>query len=306
MGVVAKTSESHITFEWPEPPDPNKTIVRAVDEIEVLYDPLAFEIQFGFGFDRNEGLGGAPQHPELWKIGIVQNVVYEKLLFRYYGLPDFIWQRIDPAVDALDSSKDKPFYGNSGSVTKPVREIWYSANGFSDRKPTIEEKALNNLPDFVNMWDQPSGGCIGMIKRKGDFHWIRRIEKIVSFQTWLVARKTGPFSTTPAMARLEQLFIPRLVQQFGQSTGVLAYVEPFTLRFWLQTDAPPTGFDMPAFTWGMDGVNGIVKTIFPGKRFGSRPNVSIVRGDGRRFPQTTGPTALERGRPWLLANGVSR
>src|SRR6516164_5616864 len=84
MGIVVEFDRSKATFEGPAPGDIGITDNRR----GFGYDMYSFDIQFGIKFDpdSNIGLGGNPPSEQSWRIGIIQNVLQERLFFEYEEL----------------------------------------------------------------------------------------------------------------------------------------------------------------------------------------------------------------------------
>ncbi|MBZ5685126.1 MAG: hypothetical protein LAP86_08825 [Acidobacteriia bacterium] len=313
MGIVVDLANSDAHFEAP-------TILTSSDLgfNQFVYDMPSWAVSFAIKFDPdpNKGIGGAPQDSELWEIGIVQNLLFERILFEYSGVPVFSTEFTAPTVDILDNSFDRPFYsspelGPNRRKTRAVTHIWYSSQGYGELLDPSSTSGVrvNNMPNLLDMWDQPSGGVL--LRRNGSL--LNRVEKVLCFQTWLVARKKGLFSLPAGSSQIKALrdaFIPALLRPAVQSTIVLAHVPAFTLTFWLTITGPGKGFvPTPTFDYGVYGENGFL----PKKRInhafqtimGPLPSVSANLGDGGRFPITIGRASAEQARNWLSVNGLA-
>ncbi|MGH6811174.1 MAG: hypothetical protein ACREDM_02130 [Methylocella sp.] len=145
----------------------------------------AFTINFGFSFDPNpkNGVGGSPVSEELWRIGIVQNVVYENLYFEYDGGRLFKTEFNNAAVDSV-AAINFPFYHDPVivpackldprlgcktfvSLMVPVADIWYTSQGYGELlNPYVPSGvAINNKPDALDMVDEPGWGAGLRLKR---------------------------------------------------------------------------------------------------------------------------------------------
>ena len=290
MGIVVDINRSEVKFKDPLLLyDPMNVITN-----QILFDPHSFTIKFGISFDPDptKGFGGAPPEAELWRIGLVQNVLFERLNFEYENKQIFKIEFEKPAPDFIPGSFSKPFYADPVLVPtrqneRPVSDIWLTSQGYGELLNPYDASgvAINNKPDALDMWDQPSGGTRLKLK---DGSMISRIEKVVSFQTWLVAKTES-------------------------KTEVLAHVPAFSLVFWFETtpaktDKPKYSFDTPAFRYGVFGTNG----IFGSKKIdrtrtgiGDSPTLKPALGNGGRNPVMFGQAAVERGNDFLDAYGLN-
>jgi hypothetical protein len=315
MGILAQIDQAKISFNDPPPG------LIGFDNRKVFgYEMQSFEIQFGVRFDSDPavGVGGSPAAQESWRIGIVQNVLYARYRFVYEhpkGDTVFFREEVHPAVDMVEGAHEYPFYADPKNkpgalITRPVSHIAYSSKGYTEE--SSKSKTPDNLPSFFNMWDQPGGGAPFFLTSGDDTPFkLRTLEKMLIFQTWMVAIKAGEFATTPGTAKIRDRFIPELVRKFGTSIAGLACIPPFSLNFWADVDLaafrPKSSFDVPKVKWGLYGADG----FFPKKPFnrsvsglGSFPSVSPELGDGGRTPVIAGPTSLESSRAFLRPLGL--
>jgi hypothetical protein len=307
MGIVADLGRSSITFKDPKWLDRATTISRINNDL--AYDMQAFTIEFGILFDPDpqKGVGASPKDAQSWRIGLVQNVLYERLYFEYDDKSTFQMELTTPSVDIVPATNEFPFYATpkpGAPGTRPVADITYTAQGYGE----TSARKFDNKPDMLSLWDQPGGGAF--FRKNGAM--INRVEKTLAFQTWLVAIKTGEFSTSSAFVdKMRDAFIPKLVRTAGTSVAVLAHIPPFSLMFWFELKSkgfkPKRMLDTPPFDWGVYGQNG----HFPAKRInrsiqglGPTPDIKPALGDGKRFPATKGPPANEIAHNWLAANGL--
>jgi hypothetical protein len=313
MGIVVDLAKSDAHFEAPKILGPSAFGFR-----KFAFDMPSWLTSFAIKFDPdpNKGIGGAPQDSELWEIGIVQNLLFERHSYEYAGIPVLRKEFTTPTVDMVDNSFDRPFYSSpefdtNRRTTRAVAHIWYSSQGYGELlDPSSSSGVLaNNNPGLLDMWDQPSGGVL--LRRNGSL--LSRVEKVLCFQAWLVARRKGPFSRPHGSAQIQTLreaFIPAILRPYGQSTIVLAHVPAFTLTFWFTITGPGTGKDLtPTFRYGVYGENGFFPRRPINRTFesimGPLPSVRPNLGDGGRMPITVGSASAEQARNWLNVNGLA-
>jgi hypothetical protein len=240
MGIVVDLSRSKVTFK-------EGLLFSNLNPIKNFfsYEMHSFAIEFGIAFDPDpaKGFGGATKNPDDWRIGIVQNVLYEGISFVFHGGKPLVFENHGSRVDMVDGAKFFPFYANpnpkGAPPTQPVADTTITPGGFGQVHSRIDKK-----PEVLNSWDQPSGGGV---YKQGSI--IQRYEKTVSFQAWLVARKPGLFS--------------RLVHG---GDHILAHIPAFSLSFWFETDLSHYKHsqwpDPPDYKWGAYGEAG----YFPNKK----------------------------------------
>lgn len=286
MGIVVDLQRSDITIKDPLFPH------DAMDAMhnQVGFDMHSFMIAFGVAFDADpkKGVGGAPADADLWRIGIVQNVMYQMLNFEYENNNKFTVEFKTPAVDIVDGTFSKPFYadpvfGRTRRNTRPVSDIWFTSQGYGELLSPISANgvATNNKPDSLDMWDEPS---TGVKMRLNDGSLITRIEKVVSFQTWLVAKTGG-------------------------NIQVLAHAPPFSLAFWIDT-LPSTSstrdlsFFTPKFKSGFFAQKGIWSAKTVSRTASGSPIVQPALGNGGKTPVLSGQSAGERAVAWIKSKGI--
>jgi len=283
MGIIVDLQNSEINFKDP---------VVLPDPMDVVHNQLAlemhsFETKFRIAYDPDPkiGFGGAPADDELWRIGIIQNVVYEKLHYQYVDQKPFDVEFKDAVVDSDDNGKFFPFVGNpdpTPPVTIPVADICYNSGGYADLdkallNPWTERCEKTNKPDTFNTSDQPNLVTKLRLSKRSI---IKRAEKLTSFQLWLVARA------------------PR-------ATQALAYIPPFTLVYWFETTSAlksDLSIETPNYKYEFYGEDGIVKAV---RSSGSgTPSITPKLGVGVKSPVMTGVRANKRIRDWADANGL--
>ena len=279
MGIVVDLQRSEINFKDPViMPDPMDVIHN-----QLVLEMHSFEAKFGIAFDPDPkvGVGGAPPDEETWRIGIIQNVVYEKSHYEYEGRKPFDVEFKDAVVDVDDKGTHFPFVGDPDfkpPVERPVWDICYTSQGYGELlNPSTGGLATTNKPDTFNSSDQPN--LVTKLRiSKGSI--IKRAEKLTSFQLWLVARSP-------------------------KATHVLANIPPFTLVYWLETTSAlktDLSTETPSFKYEFYGENGIVKKV---RTSGSgTPSIRASLGVGVKSPVMTGIRANKRIRDWANSNGL--
>jgi hypothetical protein len=293
MGLVVDLPGSSFSFNNPKQDDVFGAVLNMF--VCVMHE---FEIVFGLGFDPDprKGVGGSPAQPESWDIGIVQNVIFERMNFVYDNGTTFTADFPNPVLDSV-ATLNPPFYDDPVivpackldpmlpctkyvSVSEPVLNVFYTSRGYGELlAPTSVDPtgvAVTNSPNSVNMLDEPSFGARKMLKNGA---WITDAEHIIAFQTWLVAK-------TPSKVHL------------------LAYVGPFSLVFWMSAQPSPDllSIGAPPNQFGFYGTDGIVKKV--NRSSSSSATIAMHSGAGGKGPVLVGPTANERGRNWLRTNNL--
>ena len=314
MGIIVEIDRSRARFTSPG----TGPIGFDLDK-NFRYEMHSWEIEFGVRFeaDPSVGIGGAPNGEESWRLGIVQIVLYGRMLFVYEDAdarkpPQRLEREVKlPEIDVLPGSTEYPFYADqrvtpNALVTRPVAHIEYSSKGY--REKGAKSSMVDNAPSTFNMWDQPESA---VPFRKDQSFRLRRLEKVLIFQAWLVAMKTGQFSTgSPMLDKVKADFIPKILRQLGESVVTLAAVPAFATTFWAEFDLPrfrpQNSIDTPNFTWGLYGSEGFITNRAINRsitELGPAPFVKPVKGNGGRFPVVTGPPSIQGSENWFKANG---
>jgi hypothetical protein len=304
MGVVVDMNQSKIEFN-----DPLNLGTYSISSNDLLpFSIHSWDVKFALKFDSNpkNGFGGAPATPELWKIGIVQNLLYENAIvefdnkltvpFQQKKVPlrqkTYPYQQTNPAIDADPKTTNLPFYSDpvsdpSRKNTKAVSPIWCTSNGYTDAFDPKNPSKLNisNQPDNITMYDQP-GSTVPMRWPPGGSLILSSVQRTWAFQIWLVAIKDDG-SAKPV---------------------VLATISAFSFAFWLKTKGPPLKHpeDDPDFDYGVYGENGFHP---PGKinygitGTGNSPTVKPIPPNTKN-PTLTGDIALnifssKKPFPWI-------
>jgi hypothetical protein len=293
MGIVADIAQSSAKFS---DPGLQNNALNAINR-QVAFDMHNFTIEFGVAFDADPkvGIGGAPSSPQAWRIGIVQNLLFEHLYYKFENGQVFEKDWRDAAIDYKEGTVATPFFGDAQRETGKLRQItvadvWLTSRGYGETTNSAGV-IVDNAPSSFNMWDEPSGGCRLRLK---DGSMIKRVEKVLTFQTWLIA--------TPK---------PAAQGKIGGSVEVLAHVPVFSLVFWLETTKPKkpitTSLETPPYDWGMFGDAGLVDAKRINRKvtgLGSVPDVKPKAGDGGKKPVLSGVTANDRANAFLTNNGL--
>ncbi len=116
-------------------------------------------------------MGGSPPQRESWSIGIVQNVVFERLNFEYSDGRRFTKEFPDPILDSV-ATQNPPFIHDPVfieackldpilsckkqiRVQEPVINVFYTSKGYGETLDPHDPTgvAFTNKPDSVNMVD---------------------------------------------------------------------------------------------------------------------------------------------------------
>ncbi len=153
MGITVDLSGSNILFNDPLLLDQSTTLNTISGNMG--YDLFSFEPTFEIKFDSDPrvGIGGAPAQPERWKIGIVQNILYESLLFEYENSGVIQTEFKAPAIDCVRGTKNIPFYADpqlnqNTKITRPMANIIYTAQGYREENigAPAQQAAQPNKP----------------------------------------------------------------------------------------------------------------------------------------------------------------
>lgn len=296
MGLLPDLQYGQAHFNDPT----DETVVDLLDGgfINVMH---AFDIEFYFKFAPNGGIGGAPQMREQWKVGIVQNVIFEYVRYEYEGKNKdgkrniFEKQFVNACLDST-ATKSLPFYGEPVFIpgpsldgvpskkmvplTTPVVDIWLTSKGYGSALNPADPSGvkITNEPSSVDIMDEPKFGGRTHLASGA---MIKRADRIVSFQAWLVAIK-------------------------GTQREVLASCEPFSLVSNLTFDDREKNKDYgggtPDYKSSYHGTKGITNILRTNKQ--GTPAIGLTIGNGGRDPVFSGNSANDRGRSWLRENDL--
>jgi hypothetical protein len=246
--------------------------------------PIGFNINFGVSFSPNPktGFGGSPISNEDWKIGIVQNVLFEKLRLEYDDGTVFETESDEALLDSravfnLPYVYDPPTNPSPAARgRRPVESIVYTSKGYDYFVDPWDPTKFDNKPDWFDMIDNPILSAKLILPSGG---WIKKVSRINSFQAWLVA-------------------------QAPTETFFLANVPPFSTVFEYETDPPSFGQIAARLVHSRPDITsykayaeaGISKTI---NAKGSGRSVRVTAHAGGRVPKMSGRTANARGNEWL-------
>ena len=291
MGLVANLANStfNVVSNSASPPE-----AEPIGDGEFSCTMQMFAGNFAFDFKRGQGLAPPASPPTAaWDIGIVQNVLYEKMLFKYEHRT-VKTEFAKPAVDS-QSSTSFPFIQDGVRVetadgfreVRPVQELYYNTNGLgelispydsfpNDLVPIPEKR--RSVVQTVNFVDQPSFGCP---LRPSNGGLLLEAYQIVTFMVWLVA--IDPFRR-------------------AGSPQTLAHVGPFSLVYRAVALDPQNytyTLSYPPYSYFAYGVNGYTRSVNAALQSRS-PQIKVKSGKGERAPLLTGHTANQRDATWFV------
>src|SRR5262249_44917881 len=174
MGIIVNIANSD--FEFRDPKD--STVFEPINNLffNVMH---SFFLQFAFDWDAKKGFA-PPVDWQFLRIGIVQNVMYDKLSYEYDGGHKFNMEFTTPAVDSA-ASIYKPFIldplraklgdlqpdtppsrrDTFVDVMIPVRDLLYASDGYGELMSANSRTgvAVTNDAKTVEMIDQPRFGA---------------------------------------------------------------------------------------------------------------------------------------------------
>lgn len=245
-------------------------------------------------------LAPPPRRAEPWRIGLVQNVLYERILVEYREQEPYevTWSR--SALD-IGSEAYRPFYNEpyvvtvtlpsaAPGITQPivsresiiaVHEVRYGPRGFGMLLDPWDPDGYSPLPNQVlrlRMEDRPF-----LILRNWYGSELVRAEQVLVMRFWIIA--IGP-STRPV---------------------VIGHSPPFTLVAWMQL-APRQFLTLqPSPTWGSYDLPGATTRIIRDPaRIAALQQRDVLRpipGPGP-VPLLTGTSANARTGAWIEAQGL--
>lgn len=257
-----------------------------------------WKITFSIRFDPRStaGFGGSPSANQDWTIGIVQNVLFERISLEYFNGSLFERDFNDAVLDSNANIFNRPFVYDWPPPSKPpggnrpYASITYTSAGYDELVDPFGGP-ITNRPSSFEFLDTPN--ITAKFRVNGSM--IKQIEHLLSVQVWLVAFTPASWLVPP---------------QPGGTMFVIASVPPFTTSSQFTITAQPNPFQLQlaplnalpaAFDFDQHFEVGIVKSF--AKRPSSRPPLA-VSGNGGRAPIVTGITANDRGNAWLRANGL--
>lgn len=285
MGITTDVDNSKISFDKSKA----EISMEAVRNLFICKMPQ-FEIFYTYKFDVSSNNIVIPKNPELWDIGIVQNVLYDKF---YYNYADgFVAQKefTKPALDVAQVAH-KPFlHGpvemlapNSRTSHKnptsmiPVRRNWYASCGLGEEIISFSpcELKKNSEDLYVDVLDQPAFGTRLNHSLRGGV--IKNAYRLLEFKNWLVAKS-------------------------DKKIVVLGHMDSFSLVFWMDTTTTPElSIDTPGFSAGFYVQKGKVKEIMK-KNSQTAVEITVYGGKSVIQPIVDGETANDRAYAWYKEN----
>lgn len=268
----------------------------------VLCQPK-FSFRCRVGFERGYG-GGAPPPgaPQLWRVGLVQNVLYEWIRLEYDN-----WEPIEqtwstPVVDYADREA-MPFVtgarsqvlnvvGDEGiTIPVPVRRtgvqlLWYSEGGLLPYTIPIPPNPYDTTFPGSNRsyeLEYEDAPFTALRARLGRDDVLLFAGHVMAVQFWVMA-------LTPTRERF-----------------VLAHSPAFTLMARVNVLRPPPGLaaGMPRLdSFEAFSVDGLHRHLIPRPR-NAGGFIAPIRGPGGRRPVITGVSANARARDWLHQERVA-
>lgn len=259
-------------------------------EVDVEYTPRA-------------PLARAPRQVEQWRIGIVQNVIYERILVEYFDQEPYTVTWTRPALD-IGSEAYRPFYNEPYTVNiriplriagidqiledrvsvVAVHEVLYGPRGLGLLYDPWAPDGYAPLPNQIlrlRMEDRPAHAL-----RNWNNNDLARAERVMVMRFWIIA------------------------MDMTSRSVVLGFSPQFTLVAWMQLARRGLRSIQPRPTWGAYSRTGAHTRIIESHEQVER----LQRRDGSIQPQParggspapllTGTSANERGLSWLQANNL--
>jgi hypothetical protein len=230
-----------------------------------------------------------PRQPENWRVGFVQNVLYQSLNVEYEnGSKQMTWP--DPLLDAADQVS-RPFcyraaivqtlvaLGSAGPVRiqedfSPYRDVVYGPAGLGELKPSTQQVVPAKDPLPIHFGDAP-----GMkVDQKCGRGTLQRVLRLSVHRLWVLAIR-------------EERRVP------------LAFTSPFTMASHLEVGSG-FGISTPPwkYHWSVQGSD--QRRVDPERLAQAKPTAPQthrVGGGGVPVPKDlvlTGPTANEETQKW--------
>lgn len=237
-----------------------------------------------------------PREPESWRVGFVQNVLYERFAAQYErGAKANQWPA--PLLDATDQVV-RPFsyrqaivrlfltLNGGRSITLeeflPYRDVAYGPNGVGERlDPATGEVVKAGGPLPIHFGDAPSVK-VAQLSELGN---LQSVAQLSVFRFWV-------------LAILRERVVP------------LAFSSAFTLVSSLELSGTPFGIMPPAwkYRWTVQGSD--KRSVDPQRLARAAPNgahlTRVVKGVRVPEPVLTGPTANEVMGAWARSVRLAR
>jgi hypothetical protein len=294
MGLVVNLAESNFDVFADSAKAPTASAI-GIGEIKCTMS--VFGGKFSFAFKDGAGVHAPSTQPTMpWRIGVVQNVLYERMVFTFEH-KTVKAEFVKPAVDS-NARTAFPFIGESERANRadrtfsevvPYRDLYYNTRGLGeilnpwekfpkDLEPIAEKRRA--YVQTVNWLDQPSFGCP---LRPTNGGLLLELSQIVTFMVWLVA--------------IDPLKRPG-------SPQVLAHVGPFSLVYSAKAQDPQRytqTLSYPPYEYFAYGANGYVSHVSSGLQ-NTNPRIQIRAGAGARAPLLNGETANNRDVNWFVGH----
>ncbi len=283
MGLIVDLPNSYFTFDPGTEGEPTGYAVGN----EVSFSMQQFEMMFSFKFVSDSKLGvKPPARTETWRIGVVQNLLYQRSHFAWFNGKVFDKTWTSPVVDSgakysfpiYFDDPDSPQEKASGAQV-PYRDVYYNSKGFGellDPWGTPPNDVVSKSSWYVTAADKPQFGC--PLRTQGGSQ-LKAAYQILTFGIWLVA-----FDPT------------------RRSPVVLAHVPPFTMVY--AAEFVDGGDSLLAFgdsRYWFYAIAGSATTVNQALVNGKPAKVQMAAGKGARSPVLVGQTANVRERSWAMS-----
>jgi hypothetical protein len=258
-------------------------------EVDVEYHPRA-------------RLAPAPPEVQPWRIGIVQNVLYERILIEYLDQEPYTTTWTRPALD-LGSEAYRPFYNEPYTVEVripisvagvdrlvedrvqivAVHELFYGPRGLGQLLDPWDPDGYHPMPNQVvrlRMEDQP----------------------VLPIRNWYGSE----------LVRAEQVLVVRfwvIAMEVRSRSVVLGLSPPFTLVAWMRLAPRQLRSIQPRPSWGSYSLSGVHTRIIESservERLQSRSERLRPVPGSTPAPLLTGTAANTRTSKWMRGNGLS-
>ena len=238
-------------------------------------------------YDRQK-LGFRTKTEEPWRVGLVQNVIFEKLIIAYQG-KTFAkpWQ--NPLLDCIDCSASRPFVAPPRDIG--YKNLWsYKVNTFVDiligpngfRDPS-NKKVLSG-PIYLTYADRPWSNVRD--RHKG---LLKRFEQITVFQVWLLGVKQGASDFVTIGVSERFTIVACVIYKTRRSDNVFGEPDGLLYPHYLNGDKRTLQFNQE-----------VIKKLSQEK---FRPTTRMKAANAPS-PVVTGETANMVGKEWIQGNGL--
>jgi hypothetical protein len=256
-------------------------------------------------FERDSRSGPpTPKRDEQWQVGLVQNVLFDRIVLTYRGFTPFVATFGSPILDA-GSRENLPFYGPPEWLTirrrrvalgqqkagdeqfifVPATAFNYGPSGISSllldpypANPRVRTYAPIDTAMEVSFEDAPALE-IPRFHERGE---LMHAQRVLALQFWVVARSPSK-------------------QPF-----VLAHSPQFSLDVWADMEATEHKASGAFPDWGSCVFDGIVRESQHLKRCPDGKPLDPRPGAGSKLPVLKAPTALERGQQFFKMHKINQ